>query len=269
MQDNLDTYRIINNIVNPKLVRKSEYHDVEVEGIKCRVFGTNKKRVIIYIHGGGFVSGTIDSYTNLASKLSKELDSLVFLVDYSLAPEAKFPSSYNELRRVTKSLIKTHDNIVLMGDSAGANLAFAVANKLRDKKIREIVMIYPPTQTDYTNSTKYKSVITNSGKSLLSKGTLRDYMKLYLRNEHDYKDKRVNLMRNYWLFGLPPVTIITGSLDPLHDEGLALRNKLEKYLVNVRYLDLEGAIHGFMTNPLEHKYTNMTINFIKESDTFE
>ena len=61
-------------------------------------------------------------------------------------------------------------------------------------------MAYPTTQTDYTSKTKFKSLIDNSGKTLLTKESLRDYFALYLKNDKDYKDKRVNLLHNNWLF---------------------------------------------------------------------
>lgn len=68
-----------------------------------------------------------------------------------------------------------------MGDSAGANLAFSVSTVNRKLKFKEIIMAYPTTQTDYTSKTKFKSVIENSGKTLLTKESLRDYFSLYLK----------------------------------------------------------------------------------------
>jgi alpha/beta hydrolase family protein len=77
------------------------------------------------------------------------------------------------------------------------------------------------------------------------------------------------LLHNNWLFRIPPVTIITGTHDPLHDEGYALKEKLDRFLVKTRYLDLKDATHGFLTNMLEHKYTDLVIDFLKGSDFFE
>lgn len=165
--------------------------------------------------------------------------------------------------------MENYKNVSIMGDSAGANLAFAVAIKNKKLKFKEVILAYPATQTDYTSNTKYKSVLKNSGKTFLTKESLRDYLSMYLRNDKDYKNPYVNLLKNNWLFGFPKTTIITGTLDPLHDEGIALKEKLERFLVPVRHLDLQGAPHAFLTNNIFHQYRDLTIEFLKGSDTFE
>lgn len=264
---NIDKYRKLQEMVSPNIAKK-DYEDSYVDDIPVRVFNKDKENIIIYIHGGGWVSGSLNTHSSIATKLAKTLDAQVVLVGYSLAPEVKFPHSLDEISLVCKYYSNHYTNISIMGDSAGANMAFSVASINKDIKFTSVVMIYPATQTDYSSNTKYASVINNSGKSLLTKESLRSYMKMYLRNSKDYKDKRVNLLRNNWLFGFPKVVLITGMLDPLHDEGVALKNKLQRYLVNVKHLDLEGAYHGFITRPLEHKYTSKTLEFIKDSDIF-
>ena len=255
MKDNIELYRKVDELTNLNTVSKKYYRDFKILNTDVRIFNENSKKILIYLHGGGFVSGNLNTHSNLCYKLSKELNVCVISIDYKLAPEYKFPYQIND--------------IVIMGDSAGANLAFSVATVNRKLKFKEIIMAYPTTQTDYTSKTKFKSVIENSGKTLLTKESLRDYFSLYLKNDKDYKDKRVNLLRNNWLFGLPPVTIITGTHDPLHDEGYALIEKLDRFLVKTRYLDVIDATHGFLTNMLEHKYTNEVIEFLKGSDFFE
>ena len=263
MKDNIELYRKVDELTNLNTVSKKYYRDFKILNTDVRIFNENSKKILIYLHGGGFVSGNLNTHSNLCYKLSKELN------DYKLAPEYKFPYQINEINKVCEEIFKLHSDIVIMGDSAGANLAFSVSTVNRKLKFKEIIMAYPTTQTDYTSKTKFKSVIENSGKTLLTKESLRDYFSLYLKNDKDYKDKRVNLLRNNWLFGLPPVTIITGTHDPLHDEGYALIEKLDRFLVKTRYLDVIDATHGFLTNMLEHKYTNEVIEFLKGSDFFE
>lgn len=269
LQDNIKMYRKIQEMTSPNTINKKYYEDQNILGVKVRIFNKMAQKVLIYIHGGGWVAGSLNTHSNICFHLAKELDRKVVSIDYSLAPENKFPVAIYEIQKVARELFKSYNNMDIMGDSAGANLAFAVATSAKDLKFNKIIMVYPATQTDYTIKTKYKSVITNSGKSMLAKESLRDYLKMYLRSDRDYKDKRVNLLRNYWLFGLPEVLIVTGSLDPLHDEGVALKDKLQRYFVKTKHLDLDGATHGFLTNPLDHKYTLATLNFIKECERNE
>lgn len=269
IKDNIELYRKIDEITSINTVSKKNYRDSKILNTNVRIFNENSSKILIYLHGGGWVSGSINTHTNICYKLAKELNVCVISLDYPLAPESKFPIALNEIDLVCQEIMNKYNNVSIMGDSAGANLAFAVAIKNRKLKFKEVILVYPATQTDYTSKTKYKSVLKNSGKTFLTKESLRDYLSLYLKNTKDYKNPYVNLLKNNWLFGFPKTTIITGTLDPLHDEGVALKEKLERFLVPVRHLDLEGAPHAFLTNNINHKYRDYTINFLKGSDSFE
>lgn len=269
IKDNIELYRKIDELTSINTVSKKNYRDDKILNMDVRIFNENSNNTLIYLHGGGWVSGSLNTHSNICYKLSKELNTCVISLDYPLAPENKFPSALNEIDLVCQEIFKKYNNISIIGDSAGANLAFAVAIKTRKLKFKEVILVYPATQTDYTSNTKYKSVLKNSGKTFLTKESLRDYLSLYLKNEKDYKNPYVNLLKNNWLFGFPKTTIITGTLDPLHDEGIALKEKLERFLVPVRHLDIDGAPHAFLTNNINHKYRDMAIEFLKGSDTFE
>lgn len=269
IKDNIELYRKIDELTSINTVSKKNYRDDKILNMDVRIFNENSNNTLVYLHGGGWVSGSLNTHSNICYKLSKELNTCVISLDYPLAPENKFPSALNEIDLVCQEIFKKYNNISIMGDSAGANLAFAVAIKNKKLKFKEVILVYPATQTDYTSNTKYKSVLKNSGKTFLTKESLRDYLSLYLRNEKDYKNPYVNLLKNNWLFGFPKTTIITGTLDPLHDEGIALKEKLERFLVPVRHLDIDGAPHAFLTNNINHKYRDMAIEFLKGSDTFE
>lgn len=269
IKDNIELYRKIDELTSINTVSKKNYRDDKILNMDVRIFNENSNNTLIYLHGGGWVSGSLNTHSNICYKLSKELNTCVIALDYPLAPENKFPSALNEIDLVCEKIMENYKNVSIMGDSAGANLAFAVAIKNKKLKFKEVILGYPAAQTDYTSNTKYKSVLKNSGKTFLTKESLRDYLSMYLRNDKDYKNPYVNLLKNNWLFGFPKTTIITGTLDPLHDEGIALKEKLERFLVPVRHLDLQGAPHAFLTNNIFHQYRDLTIEFLKGSDTFE
>lgn len=269
IKDNIELYRKIDELTSINTVSKKNYKDTKILNMNVRIFNESSNNTLIYLHGGGWVSGSLNTHSNICYKLSKELNTCVIALDYPLAPENKFPIALNEIDLVCEKIMENYKNVSIMGDSAGANLAFAVAIKNKKLKFKEVILAYPATQTDYTSNTKYKSVLKNSGKTFLTKESLRDYLSLYLRNDKDYKSSYVNLLKNNWLFGFPKTTIITGTLDPLHDEGIALKEKLERFLVPVRHLDLQGAPHAFLTNNIFHQYRDLTIEYLKGSDTFE
>lgn len=257
-----EIFRKAYELTNINLVPKKYYKDITINNINVRIFNDSNKKTIIYLHGGGFVTGSINTHSNICYKISKYLNAKLISIEYSLAPEKKFPYQLHEIASVCKEILKINKNVSIMGDSAGANLAFAT-NILLKNKFKNIIMIYPCTQTNYTSNTKFKSVIKNSAKSTLTKESLRDYMSLYLKNTKDYNNKYVNLLKNNWLFNCPTTIIITGTSDPLHDEGVELKNKLERFKVKVHYLDIKDAKHGFLTNNIDTKYTEKTLEFIK------
>lgn len=273
IKENIKLYRTIQNIVNPK-IKNEKYVDYVLDGIKLRVFDPNNaQKLIIYIHGGGWVSGNLDTHSAICYKLASSLNRKVISIDYRLAPEYPYPAGFNDCYKVITHIMDniaefkiTWQDVAIIGDSAGANLAFATSLKgLYERSFRadNIILIYPATQTDYSVNTKYKSVITNSGKGFLTRAHLEDYLAMYLPKREAYNDLYVNILKAKKLFGLPKTLIVTGTLDPLHDEGVALAKKLKRHLVSVKHYDLENAPHGFFTNILDKKYTRKTIELIK------
>lgn len=264
IKKNLKTYRKIQEMSSPNTVNKKHYKDTFISGVPVRIFNPQNDKLLIYIHGGGWVSGSLDTHANICYKLAKELNRKVIAIGYSLSPEVKFPTALNECILVTSALSE-HNDIILMGDSAGATLAMMVGIELKKKlKFQRIILIYPSCQTDYSQNTKYRSVITNSNKSFLKQKHLEEYLSMYFENKKDYKHKRANLIKNNHLFRVAPTILITGTLDPLHDEGLRYAQKLKRFFVSLKHYDLDGATHGFLTRALEKKYTNQVIEILKK-----
>ena len=270
VEKNIKLYRIVQNIINPKIINENKYNDYDLDGINVRVFDPSKsQKIIIYIHGGGWASGSIDTYSNICYKLAVDLNRKVIAIDYRLAPEYPYPVGLSDCYKVIEMIMDNIDDwseVSLIGDSAGGNLAFAVSLMgLYNKTFRvgNIVLIYPATQTDYSVNTKFKSVLENDDESFLTRKHLEEYINMYLPNKKDSNDLYVNLLKAKRLFGLPKTMIITGTKDPLHDEGVYLAKKLKRHLVSVKHYDLENAKHGYFTNVLDKKYTKITIELIK------
>ena len=273
IKKNIKLYRTIQNIVNPKKLGQ-KYIDYTLEDTRIRVFDPKQSsKIIIYIHGGGWVSGNLDTHSNICYELANSLNRKVISIDYRLAPEYPYPAGFNDCYKVISNIMDnisefsiTWNDVILMGDSAGANLAFAVSLRglyERVFRVGGIVLIYPATQTDYSITTKYKSVLFNDGKGFLTRSHLEDYLSMYLTNPKYYSDKYVNILSAKRLFGLPKIMLVTGTFDPLHDEGVALAKKLKRHLVSVKHYDLKNATHGFFTNVFDKKYTRKTIELIK------
>ena len=274
LDKNIKLYRLIQNLLCPNIVKGLKYNDIKLNDITLRIFDpNNKSKILIYIHGGGWVSGNLDTHCNICYKLAEKLNRKVISIGYRLAPEYPFPAGLNDCYIVTKNImenieklnIKSKD-VIIMGDSAGANLAMSVSLMgLHNKTFRvgKIIMIYPTTQTDYSKKSIYKSLFYNDNKGFLTRKYLENWTNMYLPDEESKDNQYVNLMNAKRLFGLPKTLIITGTNDPLHDEGIAFAKKLRRHLVCVRNYDLKNATHGFFSNIIDKKWTDKTIELIK------
>lgn len=274
LDKNIKLYRLIQNLLCPNIVKGPKYSDIKLNDITLRIFDpNNKSKILIYIHGGGWVSGNLDTHCNICYKLAEKLNRKVISIGYRLAPEYPFPAGLNDCYIVTKNImenieklnIKSKD-VIIMGDSAGANLAMSVSLMgLHNKTFRvgKIIMIYPTTQTDYSKKSIYKSLFYNDNKGFLTRKYLENWTNMYLPDEESKDNQYANLMNAKRLFGLPKTLIITGTNDPLHDEGIAFAKKLRRHLVCVRNYDLKNATHGFFSNIIDKKWTDKTIELIK------
>ena len=274
LDKNIKLYRLIQNLLCPNIVKGPKYSDIKLNDITLRIFDpNNKSKILIYIHGGGWVSGNLDTHCNICYKLAEKLNRKVISIGYRLAPEYPFPAGLNDCYIVTKNImenieklnIKSKD-VIIMGDSAGANLAMSVSLMgLHNKTFRvgKIIMIYPTTQTDYSKKSIYKSLFYNDNKGFLTRKYMENWTNMYLPDEESKHNQYANLMKAKRLFGLPKTLIITGTNDPLHDEGIAFVKKLRRHLVCVRNYDLKNATHGFFSNIIDKKWTDKTIELIK------
>jgi len=282
IKKNYKIVRRLHELLNTSFVNNKNFEDVMVElkdrQIECRVFknyGKSKNnKVIIYIHGGGWVIGSVDSYTKTCMELSKQTNRIVIAIDYRLAPEYPYPCGFNDCYEFVQLFMKNlksfglnSKDVCLMGDSAGGNLVAAItlrASKEKTFKIKEQILLYPALQSDYSDKTKYKSVIEKGKDYFLTQKQLQDYMSLYVPDCKDLKSPYVSPLNKKIIFNQPRTLLITCDNDPLRDEGKTYAKKLKSYLNKVQYYNLEGAIHGVFNNPIDKKYKAIIFDKIKQ-----
>ena len=231
------------------------------------------KKVVIYLHGGGWTTGSVKFYSHILSILANQLKRNIIAFDYPLAPEHPFPEGLNFCYEAIENLIKNsskyridQSQIIIMGDSAGANLATAIclkAKKEKNFKIKKEILLYPIVQTNFKNNKKYKSIEENGYDYFLNKKLISDYLDLYIPNKKYYKNKYVAPLYAKNLFNMPETLIITANLDPLRDEGYAYAQKLKHYFNKVTYYNIKNVIHGFFNNFLYFKENYRVIKIIK------
>ena len=202
---------------------------------------------ILWFHGGGWVLGNLETAELPARTLCVQTGCTVISVDYRLAPEARFPAAYEDcaaslawLRSSAVDLGVDPDRIILGGDSAGGNLAAAVAVAERDagRSVIGQLLIYPVVEP--AGPEGYGE--TGSGYGL-SEEAMRWFWDQYVPDTEDRTDPRVNLAAAN-LASTPAAYVLTCGFDPLAAEGLRFADRLEAAGVPVVTDHLLPAIHG-------------------------
>lgn len=232
----------------------------------------HEKRMLLFFHGGGWVTESIDTYNDVCMTLALRTKCRVASVEYRLAPENPFPNGledcYNVAREVLLNphLLQIHaEELILVGDSAGGNLAAAVSLMARDRgefKISKQILIYPSTHSDHSEKSPYNSIRENGTGYLLTAKRMCEYMSLYASNNDDYNNPYFAPLLSRNLSNQPKTLIITAQYDPLRDEGLAYGEALFKAGVNVEMHCILNALHGFFSLGIRYKTVRHTYQLI-------
>ena len=232
----------------------------------------NGMRAMLYLHGGGWSTEHVENYERICARLANATGHVVAAVEYRLAPEHKFPTGLEDCYAVAKAMYEKRfllnvnsDDITLIGDSAGGNLAAALSLIARDRGeflAKRQILIYPATNSDYSENSKFDSVRENGTDYLLTAGKMRDYMELYARNEEDRKNPYLAPILAENLENQPDTLVITAEYDPLRDEGEAYGKKLEEAGNRVEIHRIANARHGFFALGIKSVHVQESFNII-------
>ena len=239
-------------------VKSVEDRVINAGGVKLpvRIYtpeGQGPFPILVFFHGGGWVIGNCETHDTPCRSLANGAGCIVVSVDYRLAPEHKFPLPAEDCYAATKWAALNAagfggdpKRIAVGGDSAGGNLAAAVAQMATDRGAPTLafqLLIYPVTDCAYTTA----SYRNNAEGYLLTKDSMQWFWNHYLQNENDGQNPYASPLRGQRLSNLPPALVITAEFDPLRDEGEAYATKMKQAGVSVVHTDYKGMIHGFFS----------------------
>ena len=212
--------------------------------------------VLVYLHGGGWVIGSIETADAACRALARRTPCTVVSVGYRLAPEHRFPAAVEDALAATQwavahaaELTGGSALVAVGGDSAGGNLAAAVTLEgvvRGGLGLRHQVLIYPAVDDDFSGPTFREY---GGGDYLLTLSEMRWYWKNYLADPADARNALARPLHAATLRGVPPALVVLAECDPLRGDGEAYAKRLRADGVPVETLRYEGLIHGFFTMP--------------------
>ncbi len=257
-RENLRRMRLVNQPDLPQVAQVREYAASGPAGpIALRAYrgaGTqaaDKLPVQVYYHGGGWVIGDLDSHDWQCRMIANAAKCAVVSVDYRLAPEHRFPAAFDDSLAAAEWIAANADllridpaRMSIGGDSAGGNLAAAVALALRERgtiKLRAQVLTYPIVDMTAAYDARFAAGIA------LTNGGMRAYIDAYVPDAAQRRDWRCSPLHAASLRGLAPALVILAGFDPLYTEGEAYAARLKAEGVPVTVRNYPGQMHGFLS----------------------
>lgn len=224
------------------------------QGVLVRTYtplqGDGPFPVIVYYHGGGWVIANLDTYEPSARALAAKTGAIVVSVAYRQAPEHKFPAAHEDSFAAYQWVVENAadingdpDRLALAGESAGGNLAVAVALMAKERGIKlpdHILSVYPIADGD-TESPSYDEY---ANAFPLNRPFMEWFFEQYLNSPEEGENPLISLT-SADVSGLPPTTIINAEIDPLRSEGENLARHMEEMGVEVEQVTFQGVTHEF------------------------
>ena len=267
----IDPMKIFHRTIDGKIYNAG--YEVPVRVNLPREKETDGLPVMLFFHGGGWVTESIDNYERICARMAVATNHIVVSVGYRLAPEYKFPVGLEDCYAVAKELYTGKiagidpEQITVIGDSAGGNLAAALSLLARDRGEflpKRQILIYPALYGDYSDASPYPSVQENGSDYLLTAGKMRDYIELYASSEKDKKNPYFAPLLAEDYKNQPKTLILTAEFDPLRDEGEEYGRKLSEAGNEVEIHRISDALHGYFALGIKYYHVKESFELINE-----
>lgn len=245
--------------------------NVDAEVVQCRLYqqmdeerATESDAVVLYIHGGGFVFGSLDSHDSICANICDRTNLRVVSVEYRLSPEHLHPAAFDDALtsfRWAKNHFETP--IILCGDSAGANLATAVSHHVRSEQQTPLgqVLIYPGLGGD-TTAGSYQQ---HAEAPLLSLQEVHYYETVRLAELPEFRDPTLAPLHDDNFSNLPPTIAFAAECDPLCDDATVYCQALRSAGGDAIEIIEPGLVHGYLR--ARHSVTRARESFTRITDS--
>jgi len=228
-------------------VKSVEDHDAD--GVPVRVYrpAGGERAALVYLHGGGWVLGGLESHGPLCQTLAARSGQAVVAVDYRLAPEHRYPAAVEDAWTAFRWSQERFDQLAVGGDSAGGHLSATVARRARDAGLTLALqaLVYPATD----HGCEWPSYRQYTTGPAFHTAEMRWFWEQFLDDPARAGEPDCSPLRADDLSGLAPALVLTAEHDPLRDEGEAYADGLRQAGVPVTLRRYDGLIHGFLRMP--------------------
>lgn len=205
--------------------------------------------VVLHLHGGGWVVGSLLSYEIDIRRLAVDTGAVVVSLDYRLAPEHPWPAAVDDAFAALQELaadpagVRGNGVLAVAGDSAGGNLAAVCTLRARDAGLglAAQLLVYPATSM----ARDFPSYEENGEGLLLDRATMRFSEDCYVPAGADRAHPHLSPIEAESLAGLPPAVVTVATHDPLRDEGLAYAERLLQAGVPTTVVVAAGQVHAY------------------------
>jgi acetyl esterase len=239
-------------VLEPPRVALARVEDINVAGLAARLYAPSHDKLpaLLYLHGGGFVVGGLETHDSLCRQLARRSGGAVIALDYRLAPEHRFPAAQNDawsalrwLAEHSATLGLATQRLAVGGDSAGGTLAAVCAIQARDHGLPLALqlLITPGTAASATHASRH--LFANG--FLLDETTIEWFFEQTIDRSQRH-DWRFAPLEADDLANVAPACVIVAECDPLADEGVAYADQLRRAGVPVQLDLVRGMTHDFI-----------------------
>ncbi|MDQ2723476.1 MAG: alpha/beta hydrolase [Actinomycetota bacterium] len=237
----------------PVNIEVEHIEDSVADGVPVRIYRPASETplpIVVFIHGGGFVVGSVRTHDALARRIAGDAGALVVSVDYRLAPEHPFPAAVEDCWTALQwvgdhaaELGGEPGRLAVAGDSAGGNLAAVLTHLARDAggPALEFQLLFYPVTSEHHN---WPSITENAEAPVLTKRAIEYFAAQYGGDGTEASVRSAPALAESFT-GLPPALVATAGYDPLRDDGEAYAALLERDGVPVTMRRFEDMVHGF------------------------
>lgn len=241
-----------------------EISETEISNIKCYWFqsqNSNEENIIVYLHGGSFAYGSINSHKAMVSHLAESTKSKILFIEYSLAPEHPFPVAIHEVMKVYKQILHTNpkSNITFIGDSAGGGLVVSSIHSIIEKnwELPSSVILLSPWINLKCNTNSYKT--RQHLDPILTKQDLLEHAQYYMGNNNNGADPSELLFSTF-----PPTFLLVGTSEILYEDSKNFYDYIKTVQDKVTFKEYQNQTHVWLLTDIDSIVSKETLEDISE-----